>query len=647
VLDIPDPVDLAVVIVPKDRALAAMRECGEKGVKGLVIVSAGFGETGRPDGREREAELRRILDRYGMRAAGPNCMGLINTHDAVRLNASFSRQTPRPGPISFVTQSGALGESMLELAAERGTGISMFCSIGNRVDVDAVDLVTYWDRDPCTRVIAMYVESFLDPRRFVPVARDVTRRKPIVVVKAGRSAAGARAALLHTGSLVGRDVSYDALFEECGIQRVTSVTELFDVAAALAQQPAAAGPRVAVVSNAGGPGILATDALQGLGLTMPALSTATVETLRGALQPEASVGNPVDVLATAGSADYEAALRAVLADPVIDGLLVLFAPPIMTDADAVSATIASVCAEAARGKPVVVCFMTKVRDLSRGVLRLREAGIPTYPFPEDAAKALAALADHGRSLARPDDPVPEIRADREAGHAAVRAACERAAGEGGARLLGLEEGLRLVAAYGIPVPPTEFADTLEGALDAAARLGYPVVAKVDAAAIVHRSDVHGVQTGIGDEGEMVRAWRRLSEVLREQAGGEGRVAVQRALGEARETIVGMTVDPMFGPLILFGLGGIHVEVVRDVVFRLNPLGPRRAEDMIRQVRGFPLLEGRRGEPPVDLDLLRDVILRLSALVADHPEIAELEINPFLVAPAGRPSGAVDVRARLA
>jgi acetyltransferase len=647
VLDIPDPVDLAVVIVRKDVALDAIRECGEKGVQALVIVSAGFGETGTPEGREREAKLRGMLERYDMRASGPNCMGVINTEPAVRLNASFARLTPPPGPIAFVTQSGSLGESMLELAAERGAGISMFCSIGNRVDVDATDLVTYWERDERTSVIAMYVESFLDPRQFIPVARRVTRKKPIVAVKAGRTAAGARAALSHTGSLVGRDVSYDALFEECGIVRVTSVTELFDVATALSLQPAAPGSRVAVITNAGGPGILATDALVGLGATMAGFAPETTAELRAALHTEASVHNPVDLLAGAVARDYDVAVRAVLRDPAVDALLAIFAPPIMVDAEPVTRTIAAAVAAEKRGKPVVACMMSRSHSASQGELRLREAGIPTYPFPEEAAKAVAALVAHGAGRARPEDRPAEVRPTGDGGAAAIAAARGRVAGQAAEVFLDLGEALALVSAYGIPVAPTVFPGSLDEALDDAAKLGWPVVAKVDTPAIVHRSDVQGVVTGIADEGQLVRAWRRLSDLLRDKAGGAGRVALQRQISGARETILGMTLDAMFGPLIMFGSGGIYVEVIRDVVFRLHPVGPRHAEEMIRQVRAFPLLAGTRGEAPVDLELLRDAIVRLSALVADHPEIAELEINPFLVAPQGQPSGAADVRVRLA
>ena len=647
VLEIPDPVDLAVVIVRKDLALETIDACGRKGVRALVIVSAGFGETGTPEGREREAALRELLRRYGMRAAGPNCMGVINTEPQVRLNASFARLTPPPGPIAFVTQSGSLGESMLELAAERGAGISMFCSIGNRVDVDACDLVTYWERDERTRVIAMYVESFLDPRRFIPVARRVTRHKPIVAVKAGRTAQGARAAQSHTGALVGRDVSYDALFEECGIVRVGSVAELFDVSTALAQQPPAPGPRVAVVTNAGGPGILATDALVGLGLTPAAFTPQTTAALRGALSPDASVHNPVDVLAAARAPDYDAALRAVLDDPGVDALLTVFAPPIMVDADPVARAIVEAWRAAGRGRPLVACVMARSRSAGEGERRLREAGIPTYPFPEDAAKALAALVAHGTGRARPEDPPPAVRPTGDGGAARLAAARARPRPEGAPLLLGLEDGLALVAAWGIPTAPTEFPASLDEALDAAGRLGWPVVAKVDSPAIVHRSDVHGVATGLADEGQLVRAWRRLTELLQQQAGGRGRLALQRQLVGARETILGMSLDPLFGPLLMFGSGGIHVEVVGDVVFRLHPVGPRHADEMIREVRAWPLLAGSRGEPPVDLALLRDALVRLSALVAAHPEIAELELNPFLIAPPGRASGAVDVRIRLA
>lgn len=335
-----------------------------------------------------------------------------------------------------------------------------------------------------------------------------------------------------------------------------------------------------------------------------------------------------------------------MADPGVDALLAIFAPPIMVDADVVGAAIAAAIRAAGRGKPVAACFMGMNRAAGDGARRLREAGIPTYPFPEEAAKALAALVVHGAGHRRPEDPEPELRVDRARACAAIDAARRRASAGAGPGTLTLAESLDLMGSYGIPVAPTEFPASIEGALDAAARLGYPVVAKVDSPAIVHRTDVHGVVLGISDEAHLVRAWRRLSDLIRDNAGGDGRVAIQREIPDAKETILGMTLDPMFGPLIMFGFGGIYVEVIRDVVFRLHPVGPRRAEEMIRQVRAFPLLVGTRGEPSVDLDLLRDSIVRLSVLVSDHPDIAEIEVNPFLAAPSGRPSGAADARVRL-
>lgn len=625
---IPDPVDLAVVVVPKREVARVLDDCGKKGVRGAVIVTAGFREVG-GEGAELEARLARVLRRHHIRAIGPNCMGVIHTDPEVRLNASFARVAPPPGNVAFLSQSGALGEAILGNAAALGLGISLFASLGNQTDVTATDVLEALEHDARTEVVLLYQESFGDPRRFPAVAKRVARRKPVLAVKSGRTAAGARAAFSHTGSLAGTEVAVDALFDECGVIRAGTVEELFDIARGFAHQPLPAGDRVGILTNAGGPGILAADACSGLGLAVPALSARTVRALRGKLAPDASLRNPVDLIAGAGPADYAAALPALLRDPALDALLVIFVPPVMIDAPAVARAIVE--GRAARpDKPVLACFMAHGDGATEANAVLRAAGIPSYAFPESAARAIRAMSSYAAWRARPEGTFPRLRADVATAKKVVARMRRRGAS--------MRDGFELLEAYGIPVAPTRWVADLDGALAAAAELGWPVVLKVDAPSLVHKSDVGGVQADLRDEAELVRAFRRLPRVR------GGRIVVQKMIRGAREVVLGMTTDPAFGPLIMFGLGGVWVEVLGDVAFKVHPLTDVDAGELIGRIRGAALLDGLRGERPVDRAAIADALLRLSRLVADHPEISELEINPFLVGPRGTTPYAVDVRA---
>ncbi|HKG93504.1 MAG TPA: acetate--CoA ligase family protein [Gemmatimonadaceae bacterium] len=745
---LPDVPDVAVVVVPKQHVLGVAEECGRLGVRGLVVISAGFKETG-PEGMERERELMAVVRRHGMRMVGPNCMGVINTDPAVSMNATFAPTMPPFGRAAFVSQSGALGVSVLDYASEYGIGIAQFVSMGNKPDVSGNDVLLEWEHDPAVDVILMYVENFGNPRRFLEIASRISRRKPIIVVKAGRSTVGARAASSHTGALAASDAAVDALLAQAGVLRADSVEELFDMAMAFTGQPLPRSRRTAVLTNSGGPGILAADALERVGLQVVELAPQTVERLRPLFPPEASVRNPLDMIASANAAGYRAALGAMLADPGVDSVVAIFTPPLGVRTEDVAHAIAEVATaegpapprevgatgerlrraeafdlvrRAARAliaageqatdiqlrtqafallgrdsmtlserdfervlrdadeagvivlrrgsggwlvelppgesvprsegasptpaggappprhrKPVLAVLMGRDR-LPQGKSELHRAGVPAYIFPESAARALAGMVRYREWAAREPREAPALEVDRDAAAAVL----ERTRADGRPRL-SETEALELVAAYGIPTAPARLARSADDAARIAAELGYPVVMKVVSPQVVHKTDVGGVRVGIGNEEEARATFR---EILADVAAGapgarvDG-VLVQRMLRGGRETVAGITRDPSFGPLVMFGLGGIFVEVLRDVLFRVAPITALDAEDMVRGVRGVRLLEGVRGAARADFASLERALLSLSRLAADFPEIAELDINPLLAFPDG--AVAVDAR----
>jgi acetyl coenzyme A synthetase (ADP forming)-like protein len=633
---IPDPVDLAVICVPARFVPEVTRQCAKKGVGGMVIISAGFREVGAA-GQALEDEVSAIARDAGIRIIGPNCMGIVNTDPEVSLNASFASARPVRGEVAFVSQSGALGEAILSMAGELGLGISYFVSAGNRCDVQVTDLLEYWEADPRVGAILMYLEAIGAPRRFPDVARRVSRKKPILVVKSGRTLAGARAARSHTGSLAGQDVAIDTLLAQCGVLRVPTVDDLFAAASAFATQPELEGPRIAIVTNSGGPAILATDALVALGLEIPELSAETQGKLAAVLPPEASLKNPVDMVAQAGPDQFRAAIQAVLVDPGIDALLVIFITPVYID----SLEVARAIRDAARGatKPVLTCFMAKERH-GEAVAALREAGLPVYQFPESAARALKEMARFHAWRARDPGVVPDLDVDREAAGRVIAAARVQ-----GRRDLGFEEAKAVVAAYGFPFAPTRHVTTLEEALDAATDLGFPLVLKATATELSHKSDRGGVAVDLRTIDEFATAFRRMKKALIESFPDLGFVVQRMATGD-REVILGMTHDADFGPLLMFGLGGVHVEVLKDVAFRVHPITDADAREMIRSLRGHPILKGVRGQQPVPEDVLIEFLVRLDRLVKDFPEIRELDLNPVMVGPAREQCVAVDVRIRL-
>jgi acetate---CoA ligase (ADP-forming) len=637
VADIPGEVDLGMVVVPKEHVLDVVDQCGAKGIKGLVVISAGFREVGGA-GAERERELVDRVRRYGMRLVGPNCMGVMSTAPELKMNATFAPSMPPAGPVSLMSQSGAMGVTILDYASEYGIGINDFVSVGNKPDVSGNDLVQYWADDERTRVILMYLENFGNPRTFTRLARKITKQKPIIVVKAGRSGAGARAASSHTGALAGLDVATDALLSQCGVIRVDTVEELFDMAMAFGTLPVPAGNRVAIVTNAGGPGIIIADACEGRGLEVVPLSEATQASLREVLAAEASVRNPVDMIASATPESYRLVLDRVLRDENVDAAIAAFVPPLGVRQEDVAQAI--VAAKRGHEKPVLAVLMGR-EGLPAGRAQLKEAGVPGYIFPESAAKALAAMYQHRQWLERPEGAIREFDVDQDAVQRVVREACER-----GTDHLAGPEALAVFQAYGIPVLESRVVTTADEAAEVAEELGLPVVLKVESADVVHKSDVGGVVVNLATADEVRAEFNAMMARVRAKlpdARLDGAL-VQPFVRGGRETIIGGTTDPTFGPLLMFGLGGIYVEALQDVSFRVSPVSDEDAREMVRAIRGYKVLEGFRGEPPVDQDTLIEMIQRVSQLMADNPEIEELDINPFLIKEHG--GVALDARIRV-
>jgi len=556
---------------------------------------------------------------------GPNCMGVLNTDPAVSMNATFAPVMPPTGGAAFVSQSGALGVSVLDYAAEYGMGIAQFVSVGNKPDVSGNDLLLHWEHDPSVRLILMYVENFGNPGKFLEIASRMTKHKPMIVLKSGRSRVGARAASSHTGALAASDSAVDALLAQAGVLRASSMEELFDMAMAFGTARLPQSPRTAVLTNSGGPGILAADALEAQGMEVGELDPATVARLRPLLPSAASVRNPLDMIASATATDYRTALLALLEDAGVDAAVAIFVPPLGVRQQDVAEAIGA-AAQAHPAKPVLAVLMGR-EGLPQGRAELLRAGVPAYIFPESAARALAALRRHGEWRARPASPHSSLTVDRAAATTLLAGVTESA------RLSTLD-ALRLLDAYGIRTAPTRAVTNPEDAIAAARELGYPVALKIDSPAIVHKTEAHGVRLDLGTAEELRHAWAEMDRDVGSAAGPTPTFLVQRMITGGREMIVGVARDPVFGPLIMFGLGGVLVEALRDVSFRMAPLGALDARDLIHGIRGFPLLAGVRGQPPADIDALIDAILRVSQLAVDCPAIAELDVNPLLAFPDG-------------
>jgi acetyl coenzyme A synthetase (ADP forming)-like protein len=636
--DVPDHVDLAVVAVPATEVPAAVRQCAAKEVGSLVIVSAGFAEVGGDQARV-ERDLVEVARRNGMRIVGPNCMGVINTSPAVRMNATFAPFVPTAGRVAFSSQSGALGIELLGQAVELGLGISTFVSVGNKADVSGNDLLQYWEEDGETDVILLYLESFGNPRKFARGARRGCRTHPIRPVKSGRTQAGTRAAGSHTAALASSDVAVDALFRQAGVIRVDKLEELFDAAQVLAHQPLPQGRRVAIVSNGGGPAILAADACAGAGLEVPELSSETQATLRDFASPDASVRNPIDLVASATATTYERALSTVLTDEQVDAVIVIFVPPLVTQPDDVARAIRAAVCEAGP-KPIVACFLGRhgIPDALRST-QPDERSIPSFAFPESAAAALGHAAGYGAWRRRPEGAVPDLPGmDTERARAVVG---ERVGAAPGGAWLDPAAAATLCDCFGVPVVRTLLVATASEAVDAAEEVGYPVALKAGSGAIVHKTDVGAVQLSLATADQVRDAFSAMRERLGDEMGG---AIVQPMVESGIETIVGVTRDPLFGSLVVFGMGGTAAELVRDTALRILPITDLDAHEMVRSLRTSPLLFGYRGSPSADVEALEQLLLRVGRLADELPEVAEMDCNPVIV--SADAATVVDVKIRL-
>jgi acetyltransferase len=643
---IDSPVDLAILIVPNTVVPAVLRECAAAHIPGAVVVSAGFKEIG-GRGVELEEEIKQIAEQSGIALIGPNCLGFINTDARVRLNASFAATMPKPGNIAFISQSGALCTAVLDYAKGKGIGFSKFISMGNKASTNELDFLRALRDDPLTDVILMYVEDISHGREFIELARTVTgeiaKPKPIIAIKSGRTAEGAKAASSHTGSLAGSDDTYDAVFLQSGVLRVETVEELFDTAIAFSQQPIPKGNRVAIVTNAGGPGIMTTDATVRHGLQLATLSPETIDELKRQLPITANVNNPVDVIGDARHDRYEAALRAVVKDPGVDAIVVILTPQAMTNIREIGDVVASVAQSMKTtpwlAKPILASFMGIV-DVSVGVAILEKAGVPHYVFPEATVRALAQMYRYQKNwLDRPRTEVKNYPVQKEV----AQKIFERARLDGRLYLPEVES-LKVFAAYGLPVLKSTLAATEEEALRFAQEIGYPVVAKVASPAIVHKLDAGGVIIGIQDAAELSQAFRKILKTAQALVGADKvwGVEVQQMADKGVEVFLGSKRDPKFGPVIVFGLGGTFVEVFRDVSFRLAPLREWTTRAIIEKSKAFKILQGYRGQPS-DVAKVSECLGRLSQLVTDFPEIEELDINPLIVYPLGNGARVLDGR----
>jgi acetyl coenzyme A synthetase (ADP forming)-like protein len=638
------PVDLVIIAVPAASVEEVVKDCARAHARGVVVISAGFGETS-GDGGKVEARLAEIARGAGMRLIGPNCMGVLNRDPAISMNATFAPSWPPAGGVSMLSQSGALGLAMLDHAVELHMGIADFVSVGNKADVSANDLLAYWADDPKTQVVALYLESFGNPRKFARIAPEVARKKPIVAVKSGRSAAGTRAAASHSAALASVDVGVDALFAQAGVIRTNTIEELFDVVSLLSTQPLPLGSRVGVVTNAGGPGILLADACEAHGLSLPELSRETQSALRGFLPPTASVKNPVDMIASATPDQFAAAIELVGADPNVDSLVVIYIPPLVTKPEEVAAAVARAAGTVPASKPIATVFMGS-RGTPPTLAGGRRGNIPSYSFPENVALALSAAVRCAEWRKRPTGKVLVLERDVVR---AVRRVVDRLMASGAASPWAPAGAVaEILALVGIRVAPSEqIGPDVELAANAADRLGYPVVLKAVATGLLHKSDVGGVTLGLRD----ATAVRAAASVMSARIATAGHALegflVQSEIDDGLEALVGVSLDPSLGPLLVAGLGGVQVELLRDVSFRITPVSDVDAAEMADSLRSAKLFDGFRGSPPVDRRAFLDVIQRVSALVEAFPELVELEMNPLKVLPRGRGAIVVDARMRLA
>jgi len=639
VIDIPDEVDLAILVFPSSVNHMALEQCGQKGIKSVIIISAGYKEVGEA-GWKKEQQLIEIARKYDMSFIGPNCLGVINTAPGTHLNASFAREMPEKGNIGFLSQSGALCTAVLDYARAKHIGFSKFISFGNKADISEIDLLYYLMKDEETKVILMYLEEVSDGKALMKAARDVIEQsgKPLLIIKSGRTDEGASAAASHTGSLTGKDEICDAAFEQAGILRCDNIEEMFNKAIAFAYQPPPLSEKVAIITNAGGPGVLTTDAAISRGLKLAKFSEETTQVLKKALPATANINNPVDVIGDARSDRYLAAIQAAFDDPDVAGVFVILTPQSMTDIETIARDVTKIAE--GQTKPIYASFMGE-KDVAVGVDLLQRHKIPHYILPESMCSSFQAVYHFNKALKNRGHKLPDLK-----GIDAAKATKRMGkALSNGRSYIPEVETIEILESYGMPVPRGKLANSVEEAVAVAEDIGYPVVMKVVSDDIIHKSEVKGVELNLGNAREVEEAWKRIHEHVKTampEAEISGLYVIQMIKG-SEEIILGIKRDPSFGPVLLFGLGGIFVEVFKDVSFGVAPLSREEARNMVEQTRAFEILKGIRGRNPRDMDSIVDALLRLGRLAEDFPEIEELDINPLFVLDQGQGSVIGDAR----
>ncbi|NUN22799.1 MAG: acetate--CoA ligase family protein [Candidatus Jettenia caeni] len=632
--DIRDTIDLAVIVIPAAFVKHGVDECIEKGIDSIIVISSGFKESG-IDGAAKERELYQKIKQHSIRMLGPNCLGLINTQSS--LNASFAADMPAEGNIGFFSQSGALCTSILDWSIVEYIGFSKFISIGNKTDIDEVDLIKALEEDTYTRVILGYLEGVKNGTVFIASAQKATKKKPMIIIKSGGTTAGAKAASSHTGTLAGSERAFDAAFKQSGILRANTIEELFDYARIFSYQHLPKGPRIALITNAGGPGIITADAVERSKIKMAAFSRNTIETLRSFLPEMANVYNPIDVLGDAKADRYKFVIEEVVKDTNVDVILVILTPQTMTEIEKTAEVIGEISHRT--DKTIVTSFMGGKRTESAFKI-LAQKKIPNYVFPERAVSAIEAMYHYTLWQKKPLPKIEEIQIQKENVSSLIKKL--RQAGH---PQLNEEEVKEVISTYGFRIPKSILATSEIEAVKAAEEIGYPVVIKISSPDILHKSDFGGVVIGVQDPSEVRKYFRDITQKARRlmpDAEIKG-VLVQQMVTGGKEVIIGMSRDPQFGPLLMFGLGGIYIEVLKDVTFRVAPIGLDEAKEMIQEIRSFPLLKGVRGEKPADIPAIVDSIIRLSHMVTDFPEIVEMDINPLVVFPEGNGAIAIDAR----
>ena len=634
ILDVPDDVELAVIVLPSKLVPDIVNQCGEKGIDSIIVISAGFKEVGEEGARLQE-ELKQRCNENDIRCIGPNCLGVIST--PAGMNASFGETMPIAGDIAFISQSGALGTAVLDFSLGEEMGISRFVSYGNKADVDETDLLEALGDDEATNVILAYLEAVSDGQKFIQTAERVSRKKPVVVLKSGRTGAGAKAASSHTGSLAGSDAAYDAAFTQSGLIRATTAAQFLDLARAFSFQGAPSGNRVAVITNAGGPGILTTDAIEESELTMADLSQDTQDQLADCLPPQANIQNPIDVLGDAKADRYKWALEIVSKDPKVDSVIVVLTPQTSTESNATAEAVVELAHNTDR--TVIASFMGGA-SVRQGVDILEKGNVPNFETPERGIETLEAMYSHHQWIAKEKPETPSFDFNEDAIQQAIDAAAER-----GMDSLGERYAQDILKAAGIPIPQSKLAPTPADAAACAERMGFPVVLKISSDDILHKSDAGGVKVGMQSAEEVKKAFAEIMDSAREYnptAEIDG-VLVQQMVQGGTEVIVGMSRDPQFGPMVMFGLGGIYVELLKDVSFRVAPITPADADAMVNEIRTSKMLKGFRGQPKGDLEALKDCLMRVAHLAQQFPQLSECDLNPLKVFPEGDGIMAVDVR----